>query len=36
MGYASLGIVVPAATPAEMVEATDAGIAEATRGRVPS
>ena len=30
LGYTSLGIVVTAATPAEMVETTDAVIAETT------
>ena len=31
LGYTSLGIVVTAATPAELVAATDAVVAEATR-----
>ena len=35
-GYTTLGIVVTAATPEEMVEATDAAIVEATRGQVRS
>jgi hypothetical protein len=30
LGYASLGIVVPAGTPADLVEATDAVIAALT------
>jgi hypothetical protein len=36
LGYTSLGIGVPAATPDEMREATDAVITEATRSQVPS
>jgi len=36
LGYASLGIVVTAATPEELVAATEALIVEATRMREPS
>jgi len=36
LGYASLGIVVMAATPEELVAATEALIVEATRRQEPS
>ena len=36
LGYDTLGIVVTAATPEEMIVATDAVIVEATRGQEPS
>ena len=36
LGFATLGIVVGASTPEELAEATDAEIAEATRGQQPS
>ncbi len=36
LGFATLGIVVGASTPEELVEATDAVIAEATRSQQPS
>jgi hypothetical protein len=36
LGYASLGVMVRASTPDEMVAATHAAIVEATRGKAPS
>jgi hypothetical protein len=36
LGYDTLGIVVTAATPEEMIVATDAVIVEATRRQEPS